>query len=576
MKAHLSHLFTAALLTSSAFSSSAQAQAKDPPPSNIDFTNDVQPIFEAACVHCHDEDSNEKEGGDYRMDTKELAFKGGKDYNPSIVAGDPNESPVWWMTTEPADGDVMPAKPKTNAPLTKIQQNILEAWVKEGAKWPDDIELVSVPRLNFKVNVLPILRKGAPFSAKKIDTLKTWIAQGALWPINYTLPLEGEAKKIAAPAGNFTLTILPLLQKGGEFSVKEIATLSKWTKDGAPWPENYKLPLAEEKGPKDDLTLTANIRKNILSKSTEETQAAMKNYSSKIPETGVDFEMVALKGGTFTMGSPLSEKGRNQDESPQHQVTIAPFWMGKFEVTWNMYEPYEITDLARRKDGFPEKVSEDTLAQGLVSAPTSPYSEMSFGMGTDGFPAISMTQHAANKFCQWLSAQTGHFYRLPTEAEWEYACRAGTTTTYSFGDNPADLKDYAVFDAEQYAKVGSKKPNPWGLYDMHGNVLEWVLDQHAPYSKKTATNPWVKATQLYPRVARGGSWYDYAKDCRSAMRIQSDKDWKMNDPQLPQSIWYHTDAEWLGFRLVRPLKVPSAKAMHEYWNLGVIPEDDDY
>lgn len=576
MKSLLPHFFTSVLLTCIVFSLPSHAQEKTSLPKNIDFTKDVQPIFEAACIHCHDEDSNEKEGGDYRMDTKELAFKGGNDYNPSIVAGDPNESPVWWMTTEPADGDVMPAKPKTNAPLTKIQQDILEVWVKEGAKWPDDIELMSVPRLKFKVNVLPILKKGPPFSERKIATIQTWIEQGSLWPQDYQLPLEGKIQPITQPVDNFTLTALPVLIKGGEFSSAEIATLDKWIKAGAPWPKNYKLPLAEEKGPKDDLTLTTKIHQKILASTQKNSEATMKDYKSKVPLNGADFEMVAIKGGTFTMGSPSSEKGRNPDEGPQHQVTIAPFWMGKFEVTWDMYEPYEITDVPRRKDGFPEKVHEDLETQGLVSAPTTPYMEMSFGMGTDGFPAISMTQHAANKFCQWLSAQTGHFYRLPTEAEWEYACRAGTTTAYSFGDNPADLKDYAVFDADQYAKVGSKKPNPWGLYDMHGNVLEWVLDQHAPYSKKAVSNPWVKADKLYPRVARGGSWYDYAKDCRSAMRVQSDKSWKMTDPQLPQSIWYHTDAEWLGFRLVRPLKIPSAKAMHDYWSKGVIPEDDDY
>jgi len=186
-------------------------------------------------------------------------------------------------------------------------------------------------------------------------------------------------------------------------------------------------------------------------------------------------------------------------------------------------------------------------------------------MGINGFPAISMTQHAANKYAEWLSAKTGDFYRLPTEAEWEYACRAG-------GAPQQPLSDYAWYADNsngKYQKVASKKPNAFGLYDMLGNVMEWTLDAYAPYKPGPQTNPWVKATAPYPHAVRGGSWNDPAAALTCSERVASDASWKQQDPQLPKSIWYMTDAQWLGFRLVRPSKVPSADVMFQSWNNGV-------
>src|SRR6266404_1705089 len=216
------------------------------------------------------------------------------------------------------------------------------------------------------------------------------------------------------------------------------------------------------------------IYKQIGETTKEKTEAEMGLYTNFIPGTTIKYAMVPIKGGEFMMGSPDSEAGRNPDEGPQHKVKLDPFWMEQCEVTWNEYEIFMFAEQTAAKDPAHPGVD-------ATSKPTKPYVEMSFGMGKDGFPAISMTQHAANKYCEWLSAKTGHFYRLPTEAEWEYAARAGTTTAYFFGDDPSKLGDYAWFEQNsdfKYQKVGKKKPNPWGVYDICGNVAEWVLDQY--------------------------------------------------------------------------------------------------
>ncbi|MCB1063217.1 MAG: SUMF1/EgtB/PvdO family nonheme iron enzyme [Verrucomicrobiae bacterium] len=484
---------------------------------------DVKPLIEGACIHCHGPKEAE---GEYRMDTKDATFMGGESYGEDVIkAGDGNDSPVYWMTTvhldDPDDPEAMPPE----RPLNERQQQILFSWIQNGAEWPEGVVLEEKPRVTYE-GVKALLQKGGPFKKSEIETLRYWVEQGADWPAG--------AVATEAPTG-----------------------------------------------PADDLALVKRIRETILENSKEKSEAEMTDYENVIPKTGVKYDMVAIKGGEFTMGSPDSESARADDEGPQHKVKISPFWMGKFEVTWDMYEPFMITDVARNKDGSPQKVDPDAAPVDIVSSPTTPYQEMSFGMGTNGYPAICMTQHAALKFCEWLSAQTGHYYRLPTEAEWEYAARAGTTTAYHFGDDPAQLGEYGVFDPSQtrtgYEKIGTKKPNPWGLYDMHGNVLEWCLDQYdeKAYEGRTGVteNPFVRPTTRYPRVARGGSWYDTADYVRVAARTASNADWKQQDPQLPKSIWYLTDATWLGFRLVRPLEVPEAETIHDIWSQGARDEE---
>ncbi|HWY78227.1 MAG TPA: formylglycine-generating enzyme family protein [Verrucomicrobiae bacterium] len=362
--------------------------------------------------------------------------------------------------------------------------------------------------------------------------------------------------------------------KGDPLTKEQSELLKAWIQQGANWPEGVTLIArkAEAKTSGDDAALVADIHARILAGGNPAAASEMKPYTETVPGTQVSFDMVPIPPGTFMMGSPKSEPKRNPDEGPQHKVTISPFWMERCEVTWNEFELFM----------YPEVKKPDAAAEvaDAVTHPTRPYVEMSFGMGKDGFPAISMTQHAANTYCKWLSAKTGHFYRLPTEAEWEYACRAGTTTAYSFGNDVSKLGDYAWYAGNsdgKYQKVGQKKPNPWGLYDMHGNVVEWTLDQYIPadYSESPAdgvTDPWVKATKPYPHSVRGGSWQDDPEMLRSAARRGSGRAWKMQDPQLPKSIWYHTDAQFLGFRIIRPLKVPSPEELSKYWTSGVEKE----
>jgi formylglycine-generating enzyme required for sulfatase activity len=255
--------------------------------------------------------------------------------------------------------------------------------------------------------------------------------------------------------------------------------------------------------------------------------------------------------------------------------------MARYETSWDQYDPFMISKRPRNKDGtllYPQHLKDPTPAD-FVSSPTSPYTEMDFNMGYEGFPAICMTHHAANKFCEWLSFQTGHFYRLPTEAEWEYACRAGTTGSYSCPTT--ELEQFAVLDPKQirvgYEKIGAKRPNPWGLHDMHGNVMEWCLDQYrrnaySQWEGNPVVDPRTRPKTRYPRVARGGSWYDPEEELRSARRIPSSPDWQTQDPELPKSLWYLTDAHWLGFRVVRPLAVPSLDEMLFAWNNSFLDE----
>jgi len=304
---------------------------------------------------------------------------------------------------------------------------------------------------------------------------------------------------------------------------------------------------------------------------TSSGQEKAASYKQAIEGTPLSFEMIAIPGGEFMMGS---KKG-NPDEQPVHKVKIDPFYMGAVEVTWDIYEPFLYKDYEAAHSTKPVPANVDA-----VTRPTKPYLDMTFKMGKEGQPALAMTHYNAIQYCKWLYARTGLFYRLPTEAEWEYACRAGTTTEYSFGNDASKLGDYAWFAGNSDGKThvaGKKKPNAWGLYDMYGNVAEWTYDQYLPdfYSSvkdDKASNPVAVPDKLYPHAVRGGAYNDEAKDSRSSSRLPSDPSWKQLDPQIPKSNWWFPEAPFVGMRLVRPVTPPSKEEIEAYYSKAPIKD----
>ena len=285
-------------------------------------------------------------------------------------------------------------------------------------------------------------------------------------------------------------------------------------------------------------------------------------YCQEILGSDISIDFVPIKGGSFMMGSPDAEEGRNPDEGPQHKVEVSDFWMSTLEITWDQFELF----LYRETDSqFVKENRELSLAVDGVAGATMPY----VNFNKPGYPLVNVTQYAASTFCKWLSAKTGHFYRLPTEAEWEYASRTGSSKPFAFG--LAEIDNYVWYSDNSEGKPqkgGKKKPNKWGLYDMHGNVAEWVLDGYneSAYSQTGRDmNPLITTEELYPRVVRGGSFNDPIKNLRSSSRQYSDKSWKKRDPQIPKSLWWLTDALHVGFRVVRPLEVPPESKWEKYW-----------
>ncbi len=296
-------------------------------------------------------------------------------------------------------------------------------------------------------------------------------------------------------------------------------------------------------------------------------------FTETVPRTTVSFKMAAIPGGSFMMGSPETERMRKTDEGPVREVKITSFFMAETEVTWDEF-------LSFYKATAGEGRSTDTRAMlgradvDAVSGPTPPYGQPDQNWGMGSRPAITMSFHAAETYCSWLTQETGKTYRLPTEAEWEYAARGGTRTPYFFEGNPEDFSKkgflkkmfgkkndiiarYIIYKANSQGKTqqpGQIEANSYGLKNMLGNAAEYCSDWYSPgaYSLHTngITNP-EGPESGEERVTRGGTFKSEAGNVRCASRDFTHTDaWLKTDPQMPKSIWWLSDCNDISFRVV--------------------------
>jgi len=274
-------------------------------------------------------------------------------------------------------------------------------------------------------------------------------------------------------------------------------------------------------------------------------------YKQLIPGSNIYIEMSPIQGGNYFI----------EDTN----IELSPFWIAKFEISWDQYKEFEELYLKSLSN-----TESDSQFDGFTG-PTQPYIDMSFGMGKIGYPAINITHYAAAQYCKWLTLKTGIFFRLPTEAEWELACNGSSGSSEINMQNIGEYAWYIDNSKNKYHKIGEKSPNSYGLFDMIGNVAEWTLDQYFENYKqklsneKITKNPYFKPDKLYPRTVRGGSWKDNVENLGCDARKPSSPRWKRSDPQLPRSYWWLTNAEFVGFRIVRPFHPPDQKEWEQFW-----------
>lgn len=265
-----------------------------------------------------------------------------------------------------------------------------------------------------------------------------------------------------------------------------------------------------------------------------------KNYVQQIPGTLVKFEMIAVPSGKID----------NQ--------SMSAFWIGKTEVTYDEYQLF----FEEERDPEPKPPIEGPDA---ITRPSPPYIDFTLGMGkVGGFPANSMQQFAALMYCKWLYAKTNVFYRLPTEAEWEYAYDLGT-----HGAAISNVMNEAWFEensGNKYRKVAQKLPNALGIYDMMGNVSEWVLDHFQAKKSTLPPNQAVFIEKDADALVKGGNFRSPKSELTKGFRQAADPIWNRRDPQIPKSKWWNADSPFVGFRVLRPEKQPSKEEINAFFS----------
>ena len=301
-----------------------------------------------------------------------------------------------------------------------------------------------------------------------------------------------------------------------------------------------------------------------------------------IPGTDQVVTMALLPAGEFQMGSPADEVGRHDDEGPAHRVQLPSFWMTTHEITHAQYASFRFENF----DGDVGPTGAGSFDVDAVTRPSPPYEDPSHGMGGDDHPMTGVTRWNALHYARWLSEKTGQLFRLPTEAEWEYACRAGGAEPFGAGiTTAAGVGPFAWLESGSGGvphPVAGRRANAWGLFDMQGNAAEWVMDgyQAQAYARTgngaeagagsgsggAVSEPFVGDATRGRGVVRGGAFDDPADEARCAARYPEAAAWKRRDPQIPKSRWWNTDSPHVGFRLVRPTGEHTIEQIRNYFD----------